>query len=61
MSDPTDTAGPLDGLDADTLRSVADALWQSELDPSAIPADVIAALGSGVNSHEAYGRACSPS
>ncbi len=56
MSESTSTPGPLDGLDADTLRSVADALWQAQLDPSTIPADVLAALGSEANSPEAYGH-----
>ena len=56
MSDIASPSDPLEALPADTLRSVADALWQSELDLSAIPDEVRAALTSETNSPEAYGK-----
>jgi predicted secreted hydrolase len=56
VNDPTRAKGLLEGLDSETLQSVADALWQRELDLSAIPAEVAEALGSEANSAEAYGR-----
>jgi len=55
MSDIANPSDRLDALGADTLRNVADALWQSELDPSGIPDEVRAALTSETNSPEAYG------
>lgn len=46
---------PLAGLDPETRRSIADALWQRELDVSAIEPDVLAALTSQTHSPEAFG------
>jgi predicted secreted hydrolase len=45
----------LAGLDPETRRSVADALWQRELDVSAIEPSVLAALTSQAHSPEAFG------
>ncbi len=47
---------PLANLDPETRRSVADALWQRELDVSAIEPDVLVALTSEAHSPEAFGE-----
>ncbi len=55
MSDTT-SSDPLEALGPDTLRSVADSLWQSELDLSSLPDGIRIALTSEKNSPEAYGE-----
>lgn len=47
---------PLADLDPHTRRSIADALWQQDLDVSAIPADALTRLAGDLNSSAAYGK-----
>jgi predicted secreted hydrolase len=56
MSPSTNSpADPLSGLHDETRRSIADALWQRQLDVTAIDAATLAALTSDKHSPEGYG------
>lgn len=48
-------ADPLAALDPETRRSIADALWQRELDPSGISPEALEALTGPTHSPEAFG------
>ena len=48
-------ADPLAALDSHTRRSIADALWQTDLDVSALSPEVLAQLTGDLNSSAAYG------
>ncbi|MDQ1245928.1 MAG: hypothetical protein QG597_295, partial [Actinomycetota bacterium] len=54
-NDQSARQGALSALDADTRRSIADALWQRELDPSGIPPEALEALTGPTHSPEAFG------